>query len=116
MTDLFNHEPDEALGRILRAGLTASGHQGFVQRTLALIAAEPRGSSWDVLGTWLRPGLVAAAVIAFVFSMWLRLAPAPAVSASLADAVGSVGVPASLIASSSSSSADNLLAAVVEGR
>ncbi len=116
MTNPFDHARDEELGRLLRDGLHPSAHDGFVQRTLALLAAEPRGSSWDVLNTWLRPGLVAAAVLALMLSMWLRLAPTQAGEASLADAMRSVGMPSALVSSSQAASTDNLLAAVVEGR
>lgn len=116
MTNPFDHAPDEELGQLLRQGLGVPSHDGFVQRTLALLAAEPRNSSWDVLNTWLRPGLVAAVILALAFSMWLRLAPARTAEASLADAVRSADLPAALFSSVQASSADNLLAAVVEGR
>jgi hypothetical protein len=69
-----------------------------------------------VLNTWLRPGLAAAAIVALALAMWLRLAPTTTSEASLADAVGSAGVPAVLVSSAQGASSDNLLAAVVEGR
>jgi hypothetical protein len=116
MTNPFDHAPDEQLGMLLRRGLDAPAHDDFVHRTLALLATEPGRSSWDVLNTWLRPGVAAAVVLALLFSMWLRLAPSPSVEVSLADAVQSADVPASLFSSAQPSSADNLLAAVVEGR
>lgn len=116
MSNPFDHAPDGQLGKLLRAGLDVPGHDGFVQRTLALLAAEPRRSSWDVLNTWLRPGLAVAAVVALALAMWLRLVPAASSEASLADAIGSAGVPTVLVSSAQGASADNLLAAVVEGR
>jgi hypothetical protein len=117
MTNPFDHESDARLGRLLREGLGVPEHDDFVHRTRALLAAEPRRSSWDVLGTWLRPGLVAAAMLALAFSMWLRLAPAAPTEGSLvAAAVRSAGMPNALLPSSQASSSDYLLAAAVEGR
>jgi negative regulator of sigma E activity len=116
MSNPFDHAPDEQLGQLLRAGLPVPAHDDFVHRTLALLAAEPRRSSWDVLGTWLRPGLVAAAILALAFSMWLRLTPVTPTEASLADAVHSAGMPNALLSTSSTASSDYLLAAAVEGR
>lgn len=115
MSNPFDHAPDEQLGQLLRAGLHVPAHDDFVRRTMALLAAEPRRSSWDVLNTWLRPGLAAAAIVALALAMWLRLAPATTSEASLADAVGSAGVPSVLVSSAQGFSTDNLLAAVVEG-
>jgi hypothetical protein len=101
----------------LREGLGVPAHDDFVHRTLALLAAEPRRSSWDVLGTWLRPGLVAAAILALAFSMWLRLTPAePAEGSLVTAAVRSAGMPSALLSSSQSTSSDYLLVAAVEGR
>lgn len=116
MSNPFDHAPDEQLGQLLRTGLSVPAHDDFVQRTLALLAAEPRKSSWDVLSAWVRPGLAVAAVLALALAMWLRLAPVSASEASLADAVGSAGVPSLLVSSAQGASTDNLLAAVVEGR
>lgn len=116
MTNPFDHAPDEQLGRLLRTGLAADGHEAFVHRTRALVALEPHGSSWDVLGAWFRPGLAAAVVVALALSMWLRMGTPAASQGSLAEAVRSVGVPGALISASPASSTDNLLAAVVEGR
>ena len=116
MTNPFDHESDARLGLLLREGLAVPAHDDFVRRTRALLTAEPRRSSWDVLGTWLRPGLVAAAMLALAFSMWLHLASAAPAEASLADAVHSAGMPNALLSTSSTASSDYLLAAAVEGR
>jgi len=116
MTNPFDHAPDEQLGSLLRRGLGVPAGDTFLQRTLALLAAEPRSSSWDVLSAWLRPGVAAAVALALIFSMWLRFAPVHTTEASLADALRSAGMPASLLSSSQATSTDNLLAAVVEGR
>jgi hypothetical protein len=76
----FDNEPDEELGRLLRAELTGSAPEAFLARLrLAVAGAEPGGSQWEVLASWLRPRVMAAAIAAALllwFGSWLAGSPA----------------------------------------
>jgi len=84
----FDHQPDAELGALLRETLTAPDHAGFVRRVIAqLPAALARPSGWEILGTWARPGLAAAAVLLFLAGGWFgRLVSEPEPSAESAVA------------------------------
>lgn len=115
MTQSFDHRPDPALGTLLREGLDAGNHAGFVAQVRALIAAEPT-SRWAVLASWLRPGLAAAAALALLTALSLQLVGNAAEPVTFAEAVVSSGVPEAAITGAPGPSTDLLLAAVVEGR
>ena len=63
----FDHRPWRDLGRALREVLDAGDSRVFVARVMAEIRAldvRPfRSNWWEVLGTWARPGLAAAAAL-----------------------------------------------------
>lgn len=115
MTQPFDHQPDPVLGALLREGLGTPNHAAFVAGVRALIAAEP-ASSWSVLASWLRPGLAAAAGLAALAALSLRLVGATPEPATFAESVVASGVPEAIIAGQPGPTTDLLLAAVVEGR
>jgi len=82
MTDLspFDHRPDPEVGAWLKDVLTVPDDRGFVVRVMARVPAlMPRESWWDILSTWARPGLAAAAVLlmlaGFQLGRWVTAAP-----------------------------------------
>jgi hypothetical protein len=93
----FDHRPDPELGAALRAALNPQGAQSaFVARVMAQYdAALDRASipTLDILASWSRPGMVAAAaalVLGLVFGRTM-LAPAAAtesMDAAMAPAEG----------------------------
>ena len=93
----FDHRPDPELGAALRAALSPQGNQSaFVARGMAQYdAALDRASipTLDILASWFRPGIVAAAaalVLGLVFGRTM-LAPAAAtesLDAAMAPAEG----------------------------
>jgi hypothetical protein len=66
----FDHEQDEALGRMLRDQLTGPGPEAFLGRLRLAVAGAERGDQWDVLAGWARPRVMAIAVAAG-FLLWL---------------------------------------------
>jgi hypothetical protein len=93
----FDHRPDPELGAALRAALEpASDHSAFVARVMAQYDnALDRTSiaTLDVLASWFRPGIAAAAaalVIGFLFGRAVLLpGPAPeSIDAAMAPAEG----------------------------
>jgi hypothetical protein len=101
MKDLqpFDHRPDPELGAALRAALDPQGDQAaFVARVMArydsaLDRASVPAPTLEVLASWFRPGMVAAAaalVLGFVFGRAM-LQPAPvaeSIDAAMAAAEG----------------------------
>jgi hypothetical protein len=75
----FDHRPDPLLGAALREALTPSASDAFVARVLQQIGtARPLGSTWTVLASWSRAGIVGAAAVALVAGLLLargRLLP-----------------------------------------
>lgn len=67
----FDPGPDLALGDVLREHLTAPDDGAFTARVMERVRLEPRDNSWEVLAHWLRPGLVAAATLAFAMALGL---------------------------------------------
>ena len=69
----FDHRPDPELGAVLRAALEArDNHAAFVSRVMAQYdRALERGTVplLDVLASWFRPGLAAAAALIAGFLM-----------------------------------------------
>ncbi len=85
----FDHRPLQDLGTALREVLEAGDNGAFVARVMAEVRALDlrlrRGDWWEVLGTWARPGLVAAAALV-ALAVGLTLATAPAGSVQQATA------------------------------
>src|SRR5438093_13195530 len=86
MTDsqMFDHRPDPELAAALRAALEPSdGQSAFVARVMAGYDEALRRATvptWDVLASWFRPGVAAAAaalIAGFLIGRTV-LAPAPA--------------------------------------
>jgi hypothetical protein len=102
----FDHERDAELGALLRDHLEAPGHAAFVARIRAGVAREAASSPFDVLGSWLRPGLAAAAIIALTAGWWLTTGVAHEVAAS--------STPVEVFAAAGGT--DYMLATSVEGR
>lgn len=77
MTDKpsFDHRPDTELGAALRAALDPQDdHSAFVARVLAQYDNALERSSlamFDVLASWFRPGMVAAAAAALVLGIFV---------------------------------------------
>ena len=86
----FDHRPWRELGRALREVLEAGDDRVFVARVMAEIRAldvRPlRSDWWEVLGTWARPGLAAAAVlVALTMGLTISSRTAGAVEETTAD-------------------------------
>lgn len=98
MTDLpsFDHNPDPELGAALRAALEPKdAHAAFVARVMAQYDAALERSSvamFDVLASWFRPGMVAAAaalVLGILFGrMVFRTTDAASIDAAMAPIEG----------------------------
>jgi len=91
----FDHRPDPELGVALRAALESSGDQSaFVARVMAQYQSALERETiptLDVLASWFRPGIAAAAAALFVGFLFGRavLAPAPAsIDAAMAPSEG----------------------------
>jgi hypothetical protein len=96
-TTPFDHRPDPALGSALRDALAAGDDAAFIARVLAQ-AGRPAEAHWDVLASWARIGIAAAAAAALLAGVLVgrgaRAAPsAPAASVDelLAGAAGPSG-------------------------
>ncbi|MFQ6046139.1 MAG: hypothetical protein ACE5PT_07260 [Gemmatimonadales bacterium] len=74
----FDHRPDPALGRALRAVLSGGHDVEFTSRVMAasreLFAQPSRGGWAEVLAAWARPGLAAAALLLTATVIWLGVA------------------------------------------
>lgn len=100
----FEAGPDRELGALLREVLSPPDDAAFVARVRQALPAASVGA-WDLLGRWMRPGLVAAAVIALAAGFWLaRGAQAGTLS------------PADLFASADQTPREVVLALSLEGR
>jgi hypothetical protein len=88
MSNPFESDRDPVLGPALREALTPADSASFTSRVLASLGA--RGNPWDVLASWARPGVAAAAVLLIsLLGYWLVAegtgAPAPQASELLAS-------------------------------
>ena len=86
----FDHRPLWDLGKALREVLEAGDDRAFVARVMAEVRVLDlrlrRGDWWEVLGTWARPGLVAAAaLVALAVGLTLTTAPAAPVQPATAE-------------------------------
>ena len=108
-------QPDPQLGHLLREHLEAPHPGAFVARVRARLARQQPASAWDILGAWLRPGLLAAAVMLLAVGFLLgRLLPAAGGTSTLEEALRPAGGVAQLIGSTPPSP-DRVLAVVLEG-
>ena len=88
----FDHRPDPELGAALRAALETGDQSAFVARVMAQYERALEGTipTLDVLASWFRPGIAAAAaalVAGFLFGR--AVAPTPAsIDAAMAPAEG----------------------------
>jgi len=85
-TTPFDHRPDPALGSALREALAADDDAAFVARVLAR-AGRPAEAHWDVLASWARAGIAAAAVAALIAGILVGrgMSAAPSASAVSVD-------------------------------
>jgi GNAT superfamily N-acetyltransferase len=70
-SNLFDHTPDEELGSLLRAHLSAPEDDGFTVRVLARLGAR-EDSSLEVLARWARLGIAAALLLAAAATLAAR--------------------------------------------
>ena len=116
----FDHRPDRELGKALQSVLSGADEEAFVQRVLAR-AAEMQANGgvglawWEVLDTWARPGLVAAALglVAAVMVWAGGLTFGGQTTVALGDplqSVGDSGVPAAFLATAQPPSLNEILA------
>ena len=91
----FDHRPDPELGAALRAALEPrDDHAAFVARVMAQYDSALERSSvamFDVLASWFRPGMVAAAaalVLGFVFGRTVLGSRTESIDAALAPIEG----------------------------
>ena len=93
----FGNEPDQELGSLIRDALRGPDPERFLARLGGALEGLPaRASQWDVLATWARPGVVAAAAAAAFFlgvalwQNWRRqtepVTVAPSVSVAMLEA------------------------------
>ena len=57
----FDHRPDPVLGSALRRALSPGDQAAFVARVMAALE-DARTAHWDVLASWARAGIAAAAL------------------------------------------------------
>lgn len=99
MTDMpsFDHRPDPELGTALRAALEPeTAHAGFVARVMAQYDHALDRSSvamFDVLASWFRPGMVAAAagaalVLGILFGRMVQTPDTASIDAAMAPLEG----------------------------
>ncbi len=69
MNNPFDSTRDAALGQLLREELTPRDVDSFTARILGQLGG--RGSSWDVLASWARPGIAASLLLASLLGYWL---------------------------------------------
>ncbi|HEU4827584.1 MAG TPA: hypothetical protein VFT04_00170 [Gemmatimonadales bacterium] len=116
MTSPFNGGPDEALGRLLRDALEPAHHGAFVTRMAAVLRADARETTWDILAGWARTGVAAAAAIALALALWLAESrPSERNISTLADAV-ETSVPTLLLSGGADAGTDAVLAAMIGDR
>jgi len=98
MRESFDHSPDPVLGAALRAALQGPDHAAFVARVTAGFDAA-WAPYWEVLATWARRGIAAAAAAAVIAGFLVgRALRAPAtLDDALAGAAGESVVPATAL-------------------
>jgi 2-keto-3-deoxy-galactonokinase len=124
MTEHFDHTPDAELGAALRSALASYAERdqaAFVARVMARYdeALEHATSpTWDVLASWLRPGIAAAAAALLAGFLIGRAIMAPSTSPSFDTALAPAGRPglAALVTATEPPDASVLYASVIEPR
>jgi anti-sigma-K factor RskA len=74
----FDHRPDPVLGSALRRALSPDEQAAFVARVMAALDSA-RAAHWDVLASWARAGIAAAAIAVLLGGLLVgrtRLTPA----------------------------------------
>jgi hypothetical protein len=66
----FDHRPDRSLGAALRAALSGDDEPAFVARVLARAGRPQR--YWEVLASWSRAGITAAAAAGLIAGFLLQ--------------------------------------------
>jgi hypothetical protein len=107
----FDHEPDRAMGDLLRQALDGPAPEAFVARVRSAIGHAGRETSWDVLGRWAPAGLVAAGVAAALVWMLLRPAADPRGNGSML-----ASAPVQMEVTPQQAESDVLRATLLEGR
>jgi hypothetical protein len=117
----FSHRPDLKLGRAIGQVLTGKNRRAFVDRVMAearlQIERQTESSSWDVLGAWARPGLVAALLLIVAVLFGARETAPSTDEVTLDDAFSQTAEgreETSLLLSPSPPDADVVLAVVYE--
>ncbi|MDX2193301.1 MAG: hypothetical protein NW201_08095 [Gemmatimonadales bacterium] len=99
-------ERDPLIGSLLKAEMPLGGDAAFAARVrLALDPAE-QVTDWDILARWLRPGVAAAALLAFAIGWSVARARA-------AEVAAGTQAPPHVYASEAAPERDVLLAAFV---
>lgn len=106
----FDHQPDQAMGAMLREMLDEGRDPAFLARVRLAVAQAGRETSWDVLARWAPAGLVAAGIAAGLVWMLLRVTGDPTQGSMLASA------PVQIELSPRQPEADVLTANLLEGR
>ena len=88
----FDHRPDSELGKALKEILSGHDDEAFVRRVMVRVTEIQSGGTaggdwWEVLSSWARHGLAAAAIgFMLAATVWLGLAGGrPEVSTALGD-------------------------------
>jgi len=105
--DPFDHQRDAELGAILRTHLDAGDHPAFTARVRRALAARGNVGPFEVLSGWLRPGIAAAALIAFLAGWWITSGARTEVAS---------GTPLEIFAGTSTAGTDLMLATALEPR
>ncbi len=112
----FGQAPDERLGSLLRAHLTAGGDRTFTAAVMARVRREPqpRVSSWDVLAEWAPRGLAVAAMLALAVGLGIVAAPSDSPDPA-GQAAGAARSPAELLTVLEPVSTEQVMTVVFEG-
>lgn len=108
----FEQVPDDQLGALLRAHLTAGDDRAFAAAVMARVRHEPtpRASSWDILAQWAPRGLAVAALLALAVGLGIFAAPSRT-----ADPGTPTGAPAEILTTLEPLSTDQVIMVVFEG-
>jgi len=104
----FDHSPDPALGAALREVLGVADDPAFVRRVTAGLGTSD--TWWQVLGTWARPGMVAALVLVAAGGFLFGRALVPAASEVALDVPAVVGGISSILGDDRAPNLDQVLA------
>ena len=109
----FDHNRDEALGRLLREQLTGPAPEAFLARLRDAVAGAGRPGEWDVVLTrWARPRMIAVAMAAGLL-LWLGAWFSDQSSANEGVMVAST-LPAHTVINQDPPRADEIMGALLE--